>query len=318
MADRLRQAFDQARRVIIRRVHLRSWALLSHILLSWDTYDNPVFLREAEHRPMWQGSTQWTTLSINARRALLSVLVVGWILVVLYVNNLLVFLVPPLVFMALATAVTLAPIVVQERRSHSWETLLTTPYSLDSILLSKTAGALTVLERPRTLLGITLGVVAVGVAMLSLVLVPASQLEGSGLELALCGTLLVIPLAGGALFLADRMQQYGLMVVAALAASASSASLRNAFPTAAGAVLLVWLGEVLAGAAAVGLYSGHAVLLDPARMIALVTLGPTVIFITQFDLAGVALFGLGTLLVREALIVGLWRWAVRRAQPHTS
>lgn len=305
------------RRAAAATVRFHSWKLFVHILLGWDAYDNPVYLREAEHRPVWRRPARWTALSAAARQAALISLALGWIVVVLYFNNLLLLLVPPLLYLAFATAFTLAPIVVQERLSHSWETLLSTPYSVDSILLSKVAGALTWMRPLRLIMGTALIVVTGGVALLSLVLIPASALRG-GLELLVCGLLLLVPIGGGALFLADRIQQYMLMVAAALAAGAASRTLRNAFPAATGAVLLVWLGEALAGAAAVSVYAGRPVPLDPARLLALVTLGPSVLYIAELDLAGAALMGLGTLLLREALIAALWRWSVRLARPQAS
>jgi hypothetical protein len=119
---------------------------------------------------------------------------------------------------------------------------------------------------------------------------------------------------GSAIFIVDRLQQYLLIITAAVAAGTSTASSRTAVLTSSVGVLLIWMIEILTSGAFVVIGQKQIVDITLGQVLLWATLGPTVSYIVTFDLKWVLAYTLVTLIVREILISGLWRWAVYKAR----
>src|SRR5690606_12261216 len=104
---------------------MNSWRLFTSGIVFWDTDENPIFLREADHEPAWYKAAK------RVRRIPPLAIVAGpflvWFILILIFENALVFLLLPRFLLVAATSLTLAPIVVSERVKSSWETLLVAP-----------------------------------------------------------------------------------------------------------------------------------------------------------------------------------------------
>ena len=286
--------------------------LFVYVFLGWGASDNAIFMRDACRDPIWRNVVQRIA---RFRTVWLLIGLLFGIIGVLYVNNALFFFVPPLVVFAMALALTLGPVVVEERTKSSWEILLTVPYDMRVILLGKASGALWHIRSLTYAMGILLMCVSAGVGTVSLMLIPVGMARTSGWhELGLCGVLFIMPVLGSLLFIVDRMQQYALMVVAALASGTAAPSIRVALSTATTVVLLIWLFEIAVTEAFLSLEQGGAWQLNYTSILSVATLGPVVSYISHMNLSHAALFSVGTLLLREVLIGGLWRWTLRSAR----
>jgi hypothetical protein len=289
-----------------------TWMLFVYVVLGWGASDNAIFMRDAGRDPIWRNIVQRIT---RLRALWLLIGVLYGIIGILYVNNVLFFFVPPLVIFSLALALTLGPVVVEERTKLSWEILLTVPYDMRVILLGKAGGALWHIRSLIYAMGILLMCVSAAVGTISLLLIPVGITRTSGwYELGLCGVLFIMPVLGSLLFILDRMQQYALMVVAALASGTAAPSIRAALSTATAVVLLIWLFEIAVTEAFLTLEQGGAWQLNYTGILAVATLGPVVSYISRMNLSHAALFTVGTLLLREVLIGGLWRWTLHSAR----
>jgi hypothetical protein len=289
-----------------------TWMLFVYVFLGWGASDNAIFIRDASRDPIWRNVVQQIA---RFRTVWLLISLSFGIIGILYFNNMLFFFVPPLVIFAMALALTLGPVVVEERTKLSWEILLTVPYDMRVILLGKASGALWHIRSLTYAMGILLMCVSAGVGTISLMLIPAGIARTSGWqELGLCGVLFIMPVLGSLLFILDRMQQYALMVVAALASGTAAPSIRAALSTAATVVLLIWLFEIAVTEAFLTLEQGGAWQLSYTSILSVATLGPVVSYISQMNLSHAAFFTVGTLLLREVLIGSLWRWTLHRAR----
>jgi hypothetical protein len=289
-----------------------TWMLFVYVFLGWGASDNAIFIRDASRDPIWRNVVQRIA---RFRTVWLLIGLFLGIIGILYVNNVLILFVPPLVLFTLALALTLGPVVVEERTKLSWEFLLTVPYDMRAILLGKASGALWHIRSLTYAMGILLMCVSAGVGTISLTLIPVGITRTSGwYELGLCSVLFIMPVLGSLLFILDRMQQYALMAVAALASGTAAHSIRAALSTATAVVLLIWLVEIAATEAFLTLEQGGAWQLNYTSILAVATLGPIVSYISQMDLSHAALFIVGTLLLREVLIGGLWRWTLHSAR----
>jgi hypothetical protein len=236
-------------------------------------------------------------------------------LAVFYASSLLILLAPVVVLWTLLVGLTLAPIIVSEREQHTWDTLRTTPLSVETILLGKMSGALWWLRDLMRLLGVGLVIGALGVGLASLTL--SSSTTNAHSEQwpthILCALAAFLPPLIAVIFVFDRVQQFVLMVTATLAISSSTQSSRAAL-TASGAVTLaIWLADVGAGGVLLAQRSGAVSGSLGADLLALATLGPAVGYLVKLAPGTVALYVAGTLLVREIAVRGLWRWTVRAA-----
>jgi hypothetical protein len=289
-----------------------TWMLFVYVFLGWGVSDNAIFIRDASRDPIWRNVVRRIA---RFRTAWLLIGLFLGIISILYVNNVLFFFVPPLVIFALALALTLGPVVVEERTKLSWEPLLTVPYDMRAILLGKASGALWHIRSLTYAMGILLMCVSAGVGTSGLMLIPVGITRTSGwYEIGLCGVLFIMPVLCSLLFILDRMQQYALMAVAALASGTAAPSIRVALSNAIAVVLLIWLVEIAATEAFLTLEQGGAWQLNYTSILSVAALGPIVSCISQMDLSHAALFIVGTLLLREVLIGGLWRWTLHSAR----
>lgn len=292
-----------------------SWKLFTHVLVAWDAYNNPVFIREAEHPPVWHMFVQRLVLMPGFRTGMTGTGVFLWLVGTLYVNNLLFFLLPPLIVLIFTTSLTLGPLVATERVRRSWEPLLTIPIGIEMVLMGKVGGALWWIRHLLFFMAALMVAISSGVGFINLVLLPTGAARSSEwAEFILCGGVLLLPIIGGAVFLIDRAQQYLLMVTAALTAGTLATSVRTALSNATTAVLLVWFFETALGIA-LSLQFGAGEIPNRTYMLALITLGPTVSYILEMNPVKTVGYTLITLVGRELLINLLWWLALRFAQP---
>lgn len=293
---------------------MNSWQLFRHVLAPKDAFNDPVFLREARQAPLWHAAARWVAQLTHFQVGLMLAGGIAFVIVLLAVNNLLVVLLPPLALLCLGTGLTIGPIIALERSRQSWELLLTIPAGLEAVLTAKVSGALSWLRNLMFIMGGLLVVVALGIGVFSLVLIPNHLARASSQSLvALCGITLMVPLGMGLLFIVDRIQHYLLLITAALAASSLSTSVPVAVAAANAAIAFVWLLEIVTTTVVVTLQADGAQALHKSNLLALTTLGPTISYILTLDLGRVLLAMLGTLAAREALLIGLWRVAVYNA-----
>jgi hypothetical protein len=289
-----------------------TWKLFVYVFLGWGAADNAIFLRDAGRTPFWRNVVERMA---RFRAVWLLIGLFLGVIAIWYVNNMLFFFVPPLIIFTLALALTLGPVVVEERQKSSWEPLLTVPYDMRSILLGKASGALWHIRSLTYAVGVLLMCVSAGVGTISLMQIPLGITRTSGwYGIALYGVLLIMPVLGSLLFILDRMQQYALMAVAALASGTSAPSIRGALSTATAVVLLIWLFEIISAEVFLTLEQGGIWEPNLTRILSVATLGPIVSYTSQMEFLHAVLFIGGTLLLREVLIGGLWRWTLRSAR----
>lgn len=296
---------------------MSSWQLLRHLTAFWSAIDNPIFWRETFRPPIWQA-----IVTRIARATGLSLMLGGLVcylntLLVFYLNNLLILLVPLLLLWMWLLGMTLGPVVVQERQNHTWETLLTTPLSTETILLGKAGGAMWWLRHLMRLMSGVLMLMALGVGVSSLVLVPSSWGTNSYSQLPtglFCGLTTILPLVSAILFVLDRMQQFVLTALAALAASVSSTTVRGSMTWASVAAMVVWLLDILAAALLMAVQPDFGVRNAGSNMLMISTLGPMIGYLTKLPIVPMVLCMLGTMLIRELAVRRLWIWTVQRAR----
>lgn len=314
---------------------MTSWRLLRYLLPRQDLplhQQTPIFLREMAYVPAWQRSTQ-IIKRIPFR-------LLGWI-AILYIAGFLVIdraqtatclstvylLVLPVLLLSLSLllwvlplCVALSPVIVRERERASWELLCTTPYSVEEILLDKARAALWSLYYSWGRVGIlqvqVLAMILLGTGFMQAVSIALGADDtGSGFATRSlwCGGSLVVVLIITGVFFFDRAQQLMTMATAALVVSALASSTRTAFTSALVIVFLVWGLDV---AVAIGLLAIQpaGVVRDPQLSVtAVITLGPLAGYIIELPWLTVLLAIGFTLILREAVLRGLWQLAVRRA-----
>jgi len=292
---------------------MNSWRLFTSGIVFWDTDENPIFLREADHEPAWYKAAK------RVKRIPPLAVVSGpffvWFILILIFENALVFLLLPRFLLVAATSLTLAPIVVGERVKSSWETLLVAPFSPLEVLLSKTGGALWWLRHAFLAISALLFLVALGVGFISLALTPTRLPWVDEVPVyVLCLGVIVLPIVWSVAFVIDRTQQFLLVISASVAVSSSAPSLRTAFFSALPASLIAWSLEVMLAGTLLTLRSGRTPIVGETNVLSLITLGPVVNFIVQFDLLETIVWTCLTFLGREIAIRCLWRWAEHRAR----
>ncbi|MBN2302905.1 MAG: hypothetical protein JXQ72_00420 [Anaerolineae bacterium] len=295
---------------------MSSWKLLRALTSFWTLIDDPVFARETAHPPVWYAVV--ARLS-HATGLMLAVGGLGCYLTVLitfYFNSFLVILLPFLVLWIVLVASTLGAVVVQERERRTWETLRTVPLDVERLILGKAGGALWWLRDLIRVMGGILMLVAIGIGLVSLVLIPntaESQVDWLPSTL-LCGIVLVLPLVSAAVYIADRAQQFVLMAMASLAISAQSSSVRVAMSWAVVAAFCVWLVDIGMAIIVLAVLPREDVFVRDTNLIALALLGPVVSYLSALSLPLASLTIGGTLAVREGLIRLVWRLTVRAAR----
>ncbi len=228
---------------------------------------------------------------------------------------------PSLLVWALPLGLTLAPIIAREREGGTLEVLRATPYSTEEILLAKAQGALRSLRdrlwwlwyvQVQGLIASLL--IGSGIALVSGALRVSSQEWGSSTQNLLCvGTIgLVLAVAGGYLF--DRVQQLVLMIVAALAASTPSSSVREAATAAVTASLLAWGMDIMVGVGVLAIQPVGEVRDVGFSLVTMIVLGPFAGYLLELNPGVILAAVLVTFLARSIAIRQLWGVAVRGAE----
>jgi len=284
-------------------------------VLANELYQNPVYLRELKHVPIWYRLARGITLPDTFQTGIGVAVVLAWGIGVLFVGNLLFFFVPPLTLLMFVTALTVGPLVVEERVKFSWETLLMIPAGLDTVLVGKIAGALWWTRHLISIVTALVFMTSAGVGFISLVLIPLGLPLAASLEqIFLCGALIFLPLVSCAIFIFDRVQQYMVIVASALSAGTLSSSVREAFTSASAAAVLAWMMEMLVSGVLLALQPGTAPLLSKSRLLLLMTTGPTVSFVIDLPMNVAALYLIMVWCMREIAFRVLWNISVRSAR----
>ncbi len=293
---------------------MQSWKLFRQIVIAQNAHYNPIFLRETSHLPVWYVKTWRYAVSPLLRFMFIAVIILLYVVSILYVNNLLFLFVPPLMLLLLTTCLTLGPLIPEERVKQSWELLGVLPDGMEAVLIGKTGGALWWMRRLMLGTSALLSIIAAGVGLLSLTLIPTSMARNNAsMEFFLCGMVLIIPAISILLFAFDRAQHYMLVVTAILAASTSSPSVRVGLSNSLVAVFSVWLAEVL-GVIGLFILQAGSIPLSRTSLLAFLTLGPMANFTLRMDLLSAVLNTMGVFLLREIAVFILWRWSVRQAR----
>jgi hypothetical protein len=300
--------------IVFPSLAMMSWELLRNLIVFWRAIDNPLFVRETNHPPMW--FPYYARLSRATGLALMlggMLCYLGTILV-LFLNNLLILVIPVLMFWTVLTSITLAPVVVGERERGTWDTLRTTPLDIETILLGKAGGALWwQRDMLRAMIGL-LVLFAVGVGLLSLILVPTSDDTAHLPEMLLCGAAILMPALIALVFIFDRAQHFVLTAICVLGISASARSGRVALASAVVVSLLLWLVDVGIAGLLLAVQPGRATLTAETDWLVLAGLGPVVGYLSALPLGKMAVYVAGTLIVRELLVRAAWAWARHLAQ----
>jgi hypothetical protein len=315
---------------------MSSWDLFRYLLPRRELSFNqktPIFLREMAYVPAWQRSTELVK-RFPLRLAVL--MVMGYIAALLLINQSqvaaclnglyllmlpLVLLSPSLLIWIVPLCVALAPIIVRERERESWELLRVTPYSVEEILLDKARAALWSMYNALGRVGV------LQVQVLAMVLFGAGVMQaistifhegvtgsGSLARSALCAGNFVLILFVVGVFFLDRAQQLVMMVVATMAVSSSSLSMRTAFTNALVAVSLAWAMDIAVGVGVLVLQPGGVVRDMQFSVAAMITLGPIAGYMMELDPATIFFAIVFTLIVREIAIRRLWLLTVHGAE----
>jgi len=289
---------------------MSSWQFLQRVIVFWDAAENPVFIRMSGYPPVWRGMAAWAARSTGMALVLGGAGCYLSLVLVLYTHSVLVLLIPLLLLWTLLLGLTLGPVIVQERQDFTWEILLITPLDLEMILVGKAGGALWWL---RDVIRVISGVVllfAMGIGLVSLVLVPVS-FEGSTFPAQLlCAISVLMPLISAFVFIIDRAQHFALMTMAALLASTVTSTVRGALVAGTVAALGTWLVDVGLGTGAIMLVGAGQV-----DVFLLAALGPAATYLIEFPFGPLIAVTLATLLVREIAVRVLWRIMLRTARP---
>lgn len=291
---------------------MTSWQLLRRIVGFWQTIENPVFLHAIRRPPVWHG------VYTQIAQATGFVLILGGLgcyavtLLVFIVNNLLVLSLPLMLAWALLIGLTLSPVVAEERQRGTWLILRTLPFALDTLLLSKASGALWwIREVLRAMTGL-LGLIAVGIGVVSMIVTPTVGDTSGASDMLLCIGAFTIPVISAALYLAERAQHFALTAAGVLAVSTSARTMRTAITGGTTLSVTLWLLDGSLAAAVILLHE-PANMATPDPWLVLLSLGPVVGYMTTLPLLDAGLFVLLTLVLREIAIYAIWRWTLRRA-----
>jgi len=303
---------------------MRSWHLFIHITPFWASGGaNPIIAREARRESRWVPVTRTLarrtpTLLIGlgvlaglvALRAPLPLatrlLTAGLVVISLAISSLVTWTVP--------LGLVLGPLIVRERENHTWETLRTTPFPTEQIILGKARGALWRLRYGFYAGRALLVAASLVVAIFSLSTIPHTSTPNiatrSGYEA--CGLGLIVMAAGAGLYLIDRAQQFTLMAISALGMSASTRSMRVAVPAAYAIIFTAWLIDASIPILILALQPVQYTSLL-GRVITVALFGPIPAYFSDLTLGGALVASGATLLCREVAIAFAWRITIREA-----
>ncbi len=225
---------------------------------------------------------------------------------------------PSLLVWTFPLGLALAPIIAREREGGTLEVLRATPYNTEEILLAKAQGALKSLRdrlwglwyvQVQGLIASLL--IGSGITLVSSALKISREEWGSSTQNLVCvGTAgLVLAVAGG--YLLDRVQQLILMIVAALAASTPSSSVREAATAAVTASLLAWGADIMVGVGVLAVQPVGEVRDVGFSLVTMIVLGPYAGYLLELSPGIILAVALLTYLVRSIAIRQLWGAALR-------
>jgi hypothetical protein len=209
--------------------------------------------------------------------------------------------------------VTIGSSIARERMNHTWDVLRLIPIDRDDILLTKVHAALWPLYPAIRLWRVVLLLAALAPATLSLNLLDSLTLTYTTTHAEICGAGIAFLVAGAIIFVLDRMQQFTLMGVAALAASAAARSTQRGIMLATLAAGIAWLVDVGVAVVALATLPRWVTLDVISRSAMLVMLGPVGGYLAELHIHEAVVFIAGTFIVRELAIRALWWWSVRAA-----
>ena len=303
---------------------MRSWELLVHLTPFRESEAiNTVYLREAKRPLPWPGIRRLIARSVTQLLVVMSILTAlvafraplplasrlltaGFLLICMIFASLVMWVAP--------LGLLLGPLIVREREQHTWDTLRLTPLSTEWIILGKARGALWRLRI--ALFGGRAMLIAAAfiVAVLSLSAIPhtASPALGTLSGYGACGLGLIVMATGTGLYLIDRAQQFVLMAVAALSASANVPSMRTAIPAAYAVTFAAWLFDACIPVLVLALRPVQYTSLL-GRVVTVALFGPVPAYFSDLPLGGaIAACGV-TLLLREAFVAALWHSTITGA-----
>ncbi len=293
---------------------MNSLKLLRNLIVFWRAIENPLFVRETNHPPLWFGFYARLSRATGLGLVLGGMLCYLATILVLFLNNFLILVVPMLMFWMVLTSVTLAPLIVGERERQTWDTLRITPMDIESILLGKAGGALWwQRDALRVMIGLLL-LFAVGIGLVSLILVPTSNGATDQPSWVLCGAALLVPVIISVLFIIDRAQQFALTVITVLGTSATARSGRVAVSAAIVVSLILWLVDIGIAGTMLALQPGRTSLTVETDWVVLAALGPVAGYLADLSLTRMLVYIGITLVVREMVVQLMWRWTIYRAQ----
>lgn len=290
---------------------MSTWTLLRYLNPFGRAIANPVVTRE--------------TTTPHSTRHISDLPRVWWLLMVvpglvscclvLSLGNPLVLLVPLVALWNLLIGLGLAPSIARERERRTWETLRVTPLTTPTLVLSKATGALWHLRDLIQVSSLVMLIAAIGIGAIGPALIGTS-LDGSlrtGTNDGLWALMVGLALLAAAVFVADRVQQFVLVVTATLAASASAPSTRSALTGASAAALIAWLLEVILAGILIAALPGYAAADIERTLVILAALGPAAGYLAALSPGGALACITSTLLIRELATRRLWAWTLRAA-----
>lgn len=282
---------------------MNSWQILRTLFNVSESAESPLYYFELMRPPRWWAAIE--DLITNSPRVMLVLTGVSCYLCSLltqHIGPLVVLLtLLPLIGMVMVS-LNVASVVAQEREHHTWELLRIAPFSIETLLLSRAAGRLWWMrDSLRALFGL-LVVIAAFLGCASTLLVPPPPGTGliwwSSLSLAILSMVLI---------LLDRVQQFVLIIVTALAAGSSVSSARSALTVSIASVIVVWTIDL--GAAAIVSSRAHLeldLLIEQALLASL--LGPVASYVAIIPSSHGLVYAALTLIIREVIVYLLWRY----------
>ena len=298
-----------------------SWMIWDRLIeLRRDSLTNPIVMRAVSTSapPRWLGVPSLRRAApglvmVLALHALIIVFGQGqwndWLLtgtVVLIIVGMMFG--PSLLLWALPLGLAIGPAIVREREDRTWDLLRITPLDLDELLLGKIQGGLWWLRNPiRSLQTVTvlMGLIVAGAAVITNNTLFRSDCE-TGCQFLLWGWM---PF-GLAMFVLDRMQQFALMITAALAASATTRTTRTGLMVGSLATFGAWSAEIALGIVVLIIHPGQITSYWMIPITAMIALGPVGGYLLEMRLSVLALAMVGTLLMREIAFRLLWRFTI--------
>lgn len=282
---------------------MNSWQILRTLFNVRDAAESPLYYFERARPPRW-----WSTadhLLTDSPRLVLILSAVSCYLCSVLGQHIgpLVLLIALLPFAGVIfISLNIASVVAHEREHHTWDLLRTAPLPIETLLLSRAAGRLWWLrDSLRGFFGL-LVVIALFLSCASTALLPDRPDE-------VCWGTLALAILSMVFILVDRIQQFVLIVVTALAAGSSSTSARMALTVSASSTFVIWLIDLMAAVLVISQAKIDLYLF--AEQVLLASLfGPVATYIISLPASQSLPYAALTLIVREILVYAFWRYTV--------